>query len=227
MITTCSRPVVSCIAFSQVLRGVLKCSNIVLTAGHCFFSNNVLKNYPFYVGGNSTTRSGTSVKGEKGFVHPLYDPLKVQAYDFAVVLLKQGFPDIPLMTLNTDRNHPRDKNPLTVFGFGLLKEGDAISKLPTVMQEVTVPMVQNCSKYYASGKINDSIVFCAGDMPGGGKDACQGDSGGPIVDASGTQVGLVRCVHDRFFWDSLLPSPSNFVDIVFQLVAGGSVSVPN
>jgi secreted trypsin-like serine protease len=30
--------------------------------------------------------------------------------------------------------------------------------------------------------------------PGFDKDSCQGDSGGPIVDASGTQVGVVSWV---------------------------------
>jgi secreted trypsin-like serine protease len=169
-------------------------SKIVLTAAHCFFEENVLKTSPLYVGGNGTSRSGTAVNGEAGYIHPLYNPIKSQAYDFAVVQLPQAFPGIPLMKLNTERNYPRDGDPLTIFGFGLLQEGDRVLDAPERMQEATVPMITDCLPFYSSDSINDEIVFCAGDMPGGGKDACQGDSGGPIVDKNGTQVGLVRCV---------------------------------
>lgn len=167
-------------------------STIVLTAAHCFFDEDVLETSPFYVGGNGTSRTGTEVNGEAGYMHPLYDPAKSQAYDFAVIQLPHAFPDIPLMKLNTERNYPQEGDPLTVFGFGLLNEGDQRFQAPARIQEVTLPMITDCLPYYSSDSINDEIVFCAGDMPGGGKDACQGDSGGPIVDDNGTQVGLVR-----------------------------------
>jgi secreted trypsin-like serine protease len=171
----------------------------VLTAAHCFFDEDVLKTSPLYVGGNGTSRSGTEVNGEAGYIHPLYDPVKFQAYDFAVIQLPQAFPDIPLMNLNTERNFPRERDPLTIFGFGVVNEGDHRLDAPVRMQEATVPMITDCLPYYSSDSVIDEIAFCAGDMPGGGKDACQGDSGGPIVDENGTQVGLVRYTQRECF----------------------------
>ncbi|CAB9527051.1 Plasminogen (Fragment) [Seminavis robusta] len=171
--------------------GSLFHDDLVLTAAHCFNNAPVALNWPVYVGGNGTSESGTEMYAEAGYRHPLYNPSNIQAYDFAVLQLPQQVTGIEFMSLNTDRDYPVNGQELTVMGFGLLNETDTIVDAPNDMHEVTVPMIGDCVPYYTSDRINEEIVFCAGDMPGGGKDACLGDSGGPIVDAYGTQVGLV------------------------------------
>ena len=65
-----------------------------------------------------------------------------------------------------------------VSGFGTLASG---VDLPTVLMQVSVPVVSqdSCKNAYGSRRIHDSMI-CTG-LEEGGKDSCQGDSGGPMV----------------------------------------------
>ena len=62
-------------------------------------------------------------------------------------------------------------------GFGRLSSGGSS---PSVLMQVSVPIVSEskCKRAYGSS-IHASMV-CAG-LDEGGKDSCQGDSGGPMV----------------------------------------------
>ena len=174
--------------------GTLIWKDLVLTAAHCKFAEDILEKFPLYIGGGCIKGRGLEVFGEKLYQHPLYDAGNVQAYDFMVIKLKDPVEDITPVVLNTDRNYPVDRQVLTVMGHGLLDEHDALSDLPIRMRRVDIEAIETCAPtFYSTKRINDEIVFCAGaaDMLEGGKDACQGDSGGPIVDEFGTQVGLV------------------------------------
>jgi trypsin len=103
------------------------------------------------------------------------------------------------------------------MGFGTFNEGGFDGS--TYLQEVDINAVRHttCNTQY-DGEIVEEIMLCAGKsnieaqlgsvrhlthhviktwktgVPGGGKDSCQGDSGGPIINADGTQVGIVSWV---------------------------------
>ena len=180
--------------------GTLIWKDLMLTAAHCFFQDNVLAQYPLFIGGDGTKDSGTEVFGEALYPHPMYAPDQVQAYDFMVIKLRDPVDNITPVRLNTQRTYPVDKQTLTVMGFGLLDEDDEIADAPTRLRQVDVNFIQDCApEYYTNEKINDDIVFCAA-APNmrWSKDACQGDSGGPIIDANGLQVGLVSWGIGRF-----------------------------
>jgi len=80
------------------------------------------------------------------------------------------------------------KNPLTVAGFGVTKEGG--SSLATVLQEVKVTGITNavCSKVMDPYQITSNML-CAGGKKG--QDSCQGDSGGPLMGESVDQAGTI------------------------------------
>ncbi|XP_046752648.1 trypsin-1-like [Diprion similis] len=74
-----------------------------------------------------------------------------------------------------------------VSGWGTMTEG--ASSLPTVLQQVSVPVVAQttCNLLYWGGITSN--MLCAGYLAGG-RDACQGDSGGPLV-SGGSLIGVV------------------------------------
>lgn len=172
--------------------GSLFHDDLVLTAAHCHFDDDVLERWELYVGGDNTKKSGAEIFADEKYIHPFYNPADTQAYDFMVLRLPQTFPAVPKVSINTNRAYPLDGDMLTVMGYGLLAEDDPVREAPKILQEVDVAMIEHCApKYFDKSRINDDIVFCAGNMPDGGKDACQGDSGSPIIDSNGLQVGLV------------------------------------
>ncbi|XP_073672627.1 trypsin-1-like [Garra rufa] len=82
-----------------------------------------------------------------------------------------------------------------VTGWGLLQPNG--TKLPDILQEVMIPVVNDSDCINAYGGVNISItnnMVCAGLLKQGGKGACQGDSGGPMVSRKGSmwiQSGIV------------------------------------
>lgn len=113
----------------------------------------------------------------KRIKHPLYND---RTYDNDIAMWKLATP--------ADLHHFRTiclpvpglqlKNPMTVAGWGVTREGDY--QLSTILQEVNVPVVSSkaCKASLGEYDITDNML-CAGGIKG--QDACQGDSGGPLM----------------------------------------------
>jgi trypsin len=121
-------------------------------------------------------------------VHPLFNPTTIQ-YDVLVMKLNSAAPQTPI-PLNSNPNYPVVNQELTVVGLGLnASKGTQYNELQQVNVPYNAPSV--CDSVYGATKVNNTIQFCAGGLPQGGKDACQGDSGGPIFDSNRLLVGVV------------------------------------
>ncbi|NWZ61787.1 THRB protein, partial [Acrocephalus arundinaceus] len=187
----------------------------ILTAAHCLF-------YPPWDKNLSTSdilvRIGKHVRTkyeknkekiallDKIIIHPKYNWKENMDRDIALMHLKRpiGFSDyihpVCLPTKEVVQRLMLAGYKGRVTGWGNLKETWATnpSNLPTVLQQVNVPIVdQSTCKASTKVKVTDNM-FCAGYSPDELKrgDACEGDSGGPFVmknpdDNRWYQVGIV------------------------------------
>uniref|UniRef100_T1JFG3 Peptidase S1 domain-containing protein n=1 Tax=Strigamia maritima TaxID=126957 RepID=T1JFG3_STRMM len=159
----------------------------VLTAGHCVDDLLVsqirvrLGEYDFASVSEPLPFVERSV--QRKIVHPKYN-FYTYDNDLALVLLERSL-DIKQPHISPICLPPNDElligKKATVTGWGRLSEGGV---LPTILQEVVVPIVSNekCNKMFAAANRPETIpeiMLCAG-YTTGGKDSCQGDSGGPL-----------------------------------------------
>lgn len=187
----------------------------ILTAAHCvtnsrsgrqeFFARDLL-----IVEGKSRIDKVISVDGPDKpglavadvIVHPEFDR-KVFANDIALIRLAEPAVSRPAaLAAMSDADLETPGHMATVTGWGYTKADHGWDEkyLPTVLQEVELPIVsrEECRAGYrdSSMRMNpiDQRHVCAG-YAKGGKDACQGDSGGPLVaqrsDKSWAQIGIV------------------------------------
>jgi len=115
-------------------------------------------------------------------VHPNYNFFTYE-YDLALVRLDAPLEFAPhvLPICLPGSDDLLIGEPATVTGWGRLSEGGT---LPSVLQEVTVPIVSNdkCKNMFLRAGRHEfipEIFMCAG-YDNGGRDSCQGDSGGPL-----------------------------------------------
>ncbi|RZF34202.1 hypothetical protein LSTR_LSTR003612 [Laodelphax striatellus] len=166
--------------------GALLNEQWIATAGHCvddlmksqirirvgeYDFSTMSEPYPFAE--RSVTRK---------VVHPNYNYFTYE-YDLALVRLDAALefaPHIAPICLPGSDDLLIGEN-ATVTGWGRLSEGGT---LPSVLQEVTVPIVSNdkCKNMFLRAGRHEfipEIFMCAG-FDDGGRDSCQGDSGGPL-----------------------------------------------
>ncbi|NXO71724.1 THRB protein, partial [Phainopepla nitens] len=187
----------------------------ILTAAHCLL-------YPPWDKNLSTSdilvRIGKHVRAkyeknkekiallDKIIIHPKYNWKENMDRDIALMHLKRpiSFSDyihpVCLPTKEVVQRLMLAGYKGRVTGWGNLKETWATnpSNLPTVLQQVNLPIVdQSTCKASTRVKVTDNM-FCAGYSPDASKrgDACEGDSGGPFVmknpdDNRWYQVGIV------------------------------------
>ncbi|KAK7789493.1 hypothetical protein R5R35_002797 [Gryllus longicercus] len=155
--------------------GSIISENYVLTAAHCVHDS--AETYTVRVGSTESGNGGTVCKVKKFIVHPKYDPETLFDYDIALVELKKS---IEISPTSQTVDLPEEGRPVEV--------GENDGKLPTKLQQVSVPVsdIVTCNSTY--WKELTPRMFCAGEE--GGRDACQGDSGGPFV-INDTQIGIV------------------------------------
>ncbi|BET03457.1 serine protease [Nesidiocoris tenuis] len=158
----------------------------IATAGHCvddlltsqirirvgeYDFSSVQEPYPY-------AEKGVAKKA----IHPKYNFFTYE-YDLALVKLDSPLefaPHIRPVCLPGSDDLLIGEN-ATVTGWGRLSDGGT---LPSVLQEVTVPILSNdrCRNMFLRAGRHEffpEIFMCAG-FDNGGRDACQGDSGGPL-----------------------------------------------
>jgi len=173
--------------------GTLIQSTWVLTAAHCLQHGRVTA---VVLGAYNRTMSQEpgrqTIAAIKLISHHAYNPVTLE-HDIGLIQLSR-----PITATTTVRPLPllgRDEEramatgaTATVTGWGTIAEH---SILATVLQKVTVPIVdQNVCQLAYGDELRDSM-FCAG-LVRGGKDSCQGDSGGPLLVYHDSQSGGVQ-----------------------------------
>lgn len=173
--------------------GSLVAPDMVLTAGHCSGSFDVIE-----IGKhekNDITDYSEEFVSELEIVHPEYNETTTR-FDIMLVKLKGRTSQATPVRINKDQALPINDMMLTVIGMGY----NGAWELPDVFQEATV-------RYQINDKCDDIVdehgitldgdlypdMLCAGF---GGKDSCYGDSGSPLVMTGQTeeedvQIGLV------------------------------------
>ncbi|XP_061765406.1 serine protease 27-like [Nerophis ophidion] len=169
----------------------------VMSAAHCFFSNDP--------SGLSVSLGRLNLQGinpnevsrivDTVILHPDYNSV---TFDNDIALLRLlspvTFTDyIRPVCLAASSSNFISGTDSWVTGWGRIQEGVLLPS-PQTLQEVEVPVVGNkqCNCQYGVGSITDNMI-CAGLLEGG-RDACQGDSGGPMMSEQNSiwiQSGIV------------------------------------
>lgn len=183
----------------QFCGGSLIKDRYVLTAAHCV--NDLVKEGLDVIVGinnlNNSANEGSRVSVKSVFVHPYYNSTTLDN-DVAVLELEQAVSSneaVPVTLAASDtRQATADGTSLKVAGWGSTTPEYGDHTTPSILQEVTVPLVNQTTCSQTMIGVEDSMTapsFCAG-TTNEGFDSCRGDSGGPlIVENTGVQLGLV------------------------------------
>lgn len=189
----------------QFCGGSLIKDRYVLTAAHCV-EDLEKEGLDVIVGINNLNNSaneGSRVSVKSVFVHPYYNSSTLDN-DVAVLELEQAVSSntaVPVTLAASDtRQATADGTSLKVAGWGSTTPEYGDHTTPSILQEVTVPLVNQTTCSQTMNGVEDSMTapsFCAG-TTNEGFDSCRGDSGGPlIVENTGVQLGLVSWGNTR------------------------------
>ncbi|KAK2719467.1 trypsin-1-like [Artemia franciscana] len=177
--------------------GALIKTRYIITAAHCFHSQNILFAtlffaYSDYTNPSLTGEEQTMVITKKNVImHENFDKT-IWKNDIALIHLERPvtFTDklIPMCLASGKEN--LDKVPVIVAGFGTVSKGGHSSNTLRYTRLLTIPNEQ-CSAWPHMKYVREETI-CAGAKD---RDSCQGDSGGPLMlQSSGgrtIQVGIV------------------------------------
>jgi secreted trypsin-like serine protease len=153
--------------------GSLVAPDVVLTAGHCYTSDDALS---VVVNGTELYYSNGPFRYKRdvdySVRHPGFNPT---TYENDAMLLKLSSPvsDVQYISINFDNENPQVGDDLTVMGLGNKQEDGAPAD---TLQAVTVQAIAHdiCkAAYTAAGlrdRVDEEIMLCAGNFREGGRD---------------------------------------------------------
>jgi secreted trypsin-like serine protease len=143
-------------------------SDVLLTAAHCI---PAVWSEGLWVGGNNMNgRNSKFYTVNRTVMYPFYND-NSSVNDIRLIKVN-GFIPEPYAQLNTDRAIPAAGDAITVIGYGRTTEGGETSD-ELLQVNVAALSYSECNKTYHKSLVN-SIMFCNGGPPEGGKDSCQG-----------------------------------------------------
>lgn len=172
----------------------------VLTAAHCWPSENNPTNTSIHRAGSDGRLDPDGRSIAKLIVHPGYDPEDANLHDVALLKLSSPF-DIAnsqlaiLPSKKTEAKLAPVRTCSEVAGWGTLEFGATSGSQYLMSVNVRQLPTDVCRQGYGGAiRPGQGPHLCAG-YEEGGKDSCQGDSGGPLIVRDGPtgylQVGVV------------------------------------
>ncbi|XP_052105152.1 suppressor of tumorigenicity 14 protein-like isoform X2 [Mytilus californianus] len=176
--------------FTHECGGAILNSRFVITATHCFLSENDIKQWQIRAGSHYKGRSESSnqirlIKKKT----PLFNPT-TNILDRDITILEINTPFVfntHVRPVCLPERHPRKGDKCAVVGWGTTKgtgHDDILKQTPMPIEDT-----QTCNNTSnLKGDITD-YMFCGG-FKEGKNDACQGDSGGPLMCLDGDKYRL-------------------------------------
>ncbi|CAC5380542.1 LRP1B [Mytilus coruscus] len=176
--------------FTHECGGAILNSRFVITATHCFLSENDIKQWQIRAGSHYKGRSESSnqirlIKKKT----PLFNPTSnILDRDITILEVKTPFVfNTHVRPVCLPERHPRKGDKCAVVGWGTTKgtgHDDILKQTPMPIEDT-----QTCNNTSnLKGDITD-YMFCGG-FKEGKNDACQGDSGGPLMCVDGDKYRL-------------------------------------
>ncbi|KAJ2451286.1 Serine protease 55 [Coemansia sp. RSA 2336] len=164
--------------------GSLIAPNVVLTAGHCTYKDEITQYQAsdFQVGITHTISTSPSVlfKGHsvaRVIRHPKFSMMDL-VDDIALLILADSVPESEGTPIQIYSGKYSKSTPIRAAGFGLTDPNDPTSVSPQLM-EVDLAIGSNSLCAQNSDTYSSRTQICTDGTAG--KDTCQGDSGGPLV----------------------------------------------
>jgi len=185
-----------------------------------------------------STNDGQVIGMERVIVHPQYNPVSTEN-DIALIELSADVDTSSLETVNLATPAIMAASGQAgvlaqVIGWGALAENN--NRLPSVLQEVSVPIVDTAvcqASYNEHGSFSvdlQNTQLCAG-FTQGGRDSCQGDSGGPLFiehEGENYQAGVVSfgegCARENLF--GVYTRVSRYINWIDHRISGGVGNCP-
>ncbi|KAI9500031.1 hypothetical protein GGI25_003033 [Coemansia spiralis] len=165
--------------------------NVVLTAGHCIYQDDIRYTASQFQVGLTHKRPepGTLYQGlsvSKVITHPNFN-LKTLSNDIALLILEDTVSSSQATPGKIYTGDITTSTKLVAAGFGITIP-DNMTSVPTQLMEVSLTAGSNAYCRSNWGSFNSKYLICTNGASG--KDTCQGDSGGPLATMVGNTLAI-------------------------------------